>query len=98
MNKHTPGPWNTIWIDGTHVIDANGGKTDIAHIINRGNPDTTEANARLVAAATDLLEACQAVIDEMEAVFVDTDEMAPEWVAIGNMCREAIAKATGETT
>ena len=87
---HTPGPWNTIWESGTHIIDANAGKTDIAHVINRGNPDTTEANARLIAAAPELLEALQMV----NAFYSEgVDEEDPTERSVMAAVRAAIGKA-----
>lgn len=89
MSQHTPGPWGTIWIDGTYVVDANGGKTDIAHVLNRGNPDTTEANARLIAAAPELLTMLRRFY---EATYGKTDLIS---LLDFEHAREAIAKATG---
>ena len=59
MAKHTPGPWVTSATDDTVVIDATG--REVAAIDGDYNdPDTwpqMEANARLIAAAPELLEA-----------------------------------------
>ena len=59
MNKHAPGPWKVSPTDDTVVIDADG--REVAAIDGDYNdPDTwplMEANARLIAAAPDLLEA-----------------------------------------
>ena len=64
MSKHTPGPWR---IDEWGDIVA--GLRDIAetaHIWNDGGDDTLpemrRANARLIAAAPDLLAACTALV------------------------------------
>jgi hypothetical protein len=57
--KHTPGPWRVGPVDDTRVEDANG--NEVAQIDGDYNhPDTwplMEANARLIAAAPDLLAA-----------------------------------------
>lgn len=49
--------------------------------------------AETCAAAPDLLEACEAVVEECEATFVDTAEMAPAWVALERQLKDAILKA-----
>lgn len=101
MTKHTPGPWTGEYnrnaqVDGDmHVIRgidkslvafASGWATDAKH--------ETNANARLIAAAPELLDAGKKVLelrDEMNeydrVLFIDK--------AI-QMLRAAIAKATGE--
>ena len=71
-SKHTPGPWKVSPTDDTVVIDATG--AEVAAIDGDYNdPDTwpqMEANARLIAAAPDLLDALQNLLDEAEDVFV----------------------------
>jgi len=57
MSKHTPGPW-ALSSGASHVIAACGGgicKLDSIH----GAYQDQAANARLIAAAPDLLEACK---------------------------------------
>ena len=65
MSKHTPGPWtqgikdNTcVWLDGNVEIDGMTMMSNFSLWIDCN----TEANARLVAAAPDLLEALKAMI------------------------------------
>lgn len=99
--KHTPGPWYTIWVDGTYVIDANSGKTDVAHVLNRGNPDTTEANARLIAAAPQMLAALDDCITNENCTAIATCDVAymiRRFKAINEICSAAIAKAEGRST
>jgi len=51
MSTHTPGPWKArIRRQGSHVTGPDG--FSVAHV-------GTDANARLIAAAPDLLEACR---------------------------------------
>jgi len=66
MSKHTPGPWRIKWgenIFGGERLVANAGS-------HQQNFDTekaaaeNKANARLIAAAPDLLEALKAVVTE----------------------------------
>jgi hypothetical protein len=70
MTKHTPGPW-TIAKSGEHIeIRGNPQTTNMVNsdLARCGGPKSwldeseVEANARLIAAAPDLLAACKAVI------------------------------------
>jgi len=54
--KHTPGPW-TIRADGQYIV----GDTQPVCDIRPTNP-SKQANAKLIAAAPDLLAACKAVL------------------------------------
>ncbi len=57
MNKHTPGPWR---LDGPHVVGDNehSAKVRVAKVAYT-NTNVGKANARLIAAAPDLLEAAR---------------------------------------
>ena len=88
MNKHTPGPWfyetgNTealiVERDGTTVAELQTTYQTTAH-------RSLEANARLIAAAPDLLAALQSLINDQR------DASLP----ILSQARAAITKATGE--
>ena len=88
--KHTPGPW-------TFYDDSNDGKTNRIEIVAIGKtvariyhsvPAKDLSNARLIAAAPDLLEALLMVLDDPNAL--DGRPRTYEYV------RAAIAKATGE--
>ena len=81
MRKHTPGPWRYEYEPGFcgELIAANG--TIIAEFISEPRPP----NARLIAAAPELLEALQGLITGAEAMGWNTKK-----------ARAAIAKATGE--
>lgn len=83
MTKHTPGPWAAF---DTAVV-APAYEMPVARVSNgiRGNPWTREArtaNARLIAAAPELLEA-------LEYYAADTS-------INGEVARAAIDKATGQ--
>ena len=92
----TPGPWHideARQITGT--VTANGGHETRkicgvwVDYKNRGNPiDTAQANARLIAAAPDLLEACRAIATLNEG------QGRLNMCEIAGMARAAIAKAT----
>jgi len=59
--EYTPGPWRIERLGGTLAVD--GGELKSRPIFFRAFPDEQdEANARLVAAAPLLLEACEAVL------------------------------------
>ena len=88
MNTHTPGPWVNDGLNGSERIDINAESGFyIAEVI--GSMTAQEANAHLIAAAPDLLEALETLVKQAEghkAVGAYWDE-----------ARAAIAKAKGET-
>ena len=96
-SKHTPGPWahhNTP----TPFIYVNAGGLPICQIYTstaHGQSMGEQfANARLIAAAPELLEALQKMLPELRGLSIVSDTAA-------EMLREAeaaIAKATGEQT
>lgn len=88
MSKHTPGPWS---VDEPHQVWAESAGEYVAitqveewETLPR---DQVEANARLIAAAPDLLEALKAFANEI----VPNNPNDPLWVN----ARAAIAKAEG---
>lgn len=100
--KHTPGPWNVFptGIEGKHgptvSIDKNPLKI-IARPDWHGDHQEYLANATLIAAAPDLLEALQSLMADLQDAGDDRNpENGNEYAACIN-AREAIAKATGET-
>jgi ketosteroid isomerase-like protein len=92
MSAHTPGPWTVADNNEVHcdaktiamVADLNWGQYRDAE--DNGEAEF-EANARLIAAAPELLEALKALTD------ADTD-FTRAWAK--EAARAAIAKATGE--
>jgi len=86
----TPGPWVVIKADRGFIISANYGAYDVSVVRNVGNQDN-EANARLIAAAPDLLEACKAVVKFWDSI---TEEDCVNNIHV--QARAAIAKATGQ--
>ena len=96
--KHTPGPWITERCDnGMEILDME--QESVAGACNFGNPynaGETEANARLIAAAPDLLAAMKGVMQEIDNCVADGSLSGPA-VATNANCkaaRAAIAKAT----
>jgi len=98
MSKHTPGPWK-VSIFG----DIETEKTDEYGIAIRriaydegclgGGNEEDQANARLIAAAPELLEACKAVVKWAEVFGPITSENIEPFI---QQCGAAIAKAEGE--
>lgn len=99
MNKHTPGPWfiRGPWGEtGFHV--ASGKKGMCFHVAGcEGRPgDENNANARLIAAAPDLLAACKYTLryfvgDKNPTPDITTQEDWQRWVI--RELEAAIAKA-----
>ena len=101
---HTPGPWEAeysdygeeIWYggEGAGVWSIKGPKE--CYLAGMGDESADEqeraaANARLIAAAPDLLSACEEIV----ALADDAGEV-PVWVDAIDMARTAIAKARGD--
>lgn len=94
--KHTPGPWSANWtkFDGKHVgFNVTCRKFGSLHPICETNSKTDqaftseeiEANASLIAAAPELLDALCDMVSDRECLSAATLQFA----------RAAIAKATG---
>ncbi|MWW08597.1 hypothetical protein [Pseudomonas aeruginosa] len=99
MSKHTPGPWNVDFIDGVDGVFAAGDKricqVNEVDIVgwNVRFRDESEANAKLIAAAPDLLSIAErwAALDGSAWHLVRYEEEKRELLAATN---EAISKAT----
>lgn len=69
--SHTPGPWAVgdkrgVWVGP--VVMANDGQRGVAFVCGE-----SDANARLIAAAPDLLEACDALFSRLLGYANDTN-------------------------
>jgi hypothetical protein len=85
-NEHTPGPWH---YDGQAYIF--GPKTEmIAMIRGTGEGLPEDANARLLAAAPDLLAACKMAVNDY------TYSNHELWTSTCQVLLDAIAKAEGK--
>ena len=82
--KHTPGPWRVA--NGVQIRSQ---RDQIAKIWMMRNGEGN-ANARLIAAAPELLEALQTVVANAPEPYCAITR------AVDAQCRAAIAKATGE--
>ena len=92
MSKHTPGPWigagpsfgNPLPRYTTEIVteleDEDDGSVSICRLPFHHHDDENEANAHLIAAAPDLLEACEALVSGLKNDAFD-------------LARAAIAKA-----
>ena len=95
MSKHTQGPWAVRDIPtGQRYIgpSQDGGAPSVALVLSRVNvPDERlAADARLIAAAPELLEALRNLVEEQDA------NEGHATAATYDKARAAIAKATGE--
>lgn len=106
MNAHTPGPWSQ---DPNELADVRGpdGK-DVAVAVCKQmtgltfNPETispesrvqANANARLIAAAPELLEALENILDDIGPHMVISPLTGSQLVIL-RRGREAVSKATG---
>lgn len=74
MSTHTPGPWAAQPHDLKCWTVVAGAGSSVAHVDLRSEPEITEANARLIAAAPDLLEAlkfAEAILEQHVAASCD---------------------------
>lgn len=107
--KHTPGPWRVdetkdlgaygVWTDyPTHPgYDGAGYESQICDVIPLGKEisrDQRDANARLIAAAPDLLAACKEFVRVNGFNGYEFDSNEP---SLYRMIVDAIAKAEGRT-
>lgn len=96
---HTPGPWTVLEGDSVvHILDTSGRRlavTDTKRYWERHDA-TDIANARLIAAAPDLLAALEGDIDWLDALSQMSIERDMVMVRI-RAHRELIAKALGRT-
>jgi hypothetical protein len=90
--KHTPGPWIT---DTSHKHEWEGvtvwaDSEVIAHVVPDQH-DEHEANAKLIEAAPDLLEACKLALEELEDVmnWAPTEDMEHTEAIVENAIRKA---------
>ncbi len=81
--KHTPGPWNAVpstcetgWLIGPRETNGPDYVADVHKLTHGRSDEDSEANARLIAAAPDLLAACEAlakIADAYDANALDDD-------------------------
>lgn len=100
MSEHTSGPWTTTeimaYVAGFEITDADG--SIIARVMKAGKGMAlpSQANARLIAAAPELLEALQS-FERTMWWSRHSFEVLEKDSTMRQMFRAAIAKATGVT-
>jgi len=96
--KHTPGPWFTCeQVKQPHphaLVGIGNGSTHVAYVsVTPANAFEADANARLIAAAPDLLAALRNCVETLDAAKQQANGGC-EWIA-SIEARAAIAKAEG---
>ena len=93
--QHTPGPWIAGDDEGSdyYLVGPHDGDGIVYQPVVKLH---SEANARLIAAAPEMLAALQAVLAEIEGP--DRPHSTDSWLPshLAHQVRAAIAKATGE--
>lgn len=104
MNKHTPGPWALNPIGRNPIVGFDcgdgGALLPLVHSVHGFDEKVAMANARLIAAAPELLEACQSLLELTVAQIGECFCLDTKGRNLGQ-CRQcdakdAIAKATGQ--
>jgi hypothetical protein len=103
MSKHTPGPWQVNHIDGEkfRIVDSRDmlELSNIATVhFHDDEEGETKANAKLIAAAPELMTALLQIIEEagLRMGFAEADGAVFGTINRMAYCaRQAIAKATG---
>jgi hypothetical protein len=103
MSKHTPGPWvsayrNAAAFDVSAPATGDARRGRIAEVVSAGGKDvpTMRANARLIAAAPDLLAALEFVLPLVVDEWGHYQVSGSNGMRAITMIRDAIAKAKGE--
>ena len=91
MSAHTPGPWRAGIGRRDQITAADGSAIGFVNLYGYHHNANTVANARLLAAAPDLLAALIDIATAGERYGVQWDA-----ATMGNVARAAIAKATGK--
>ena len=97
MSNHAPGPWVKFDCEETdHIYINTSGGIPIADLVKpeRGGHRTTEANARLIAAAPELLNAAKHAVEDIMAVDDERKAIEEIWGVVHEL-RAAIRKANG---
>lgn len=108
MSKHTPGPWDFSWHIQPNGCPTVGHKGLMVCMVAHSAKDPSQkeealANAALIAAAPDLLEALEGLLSSYESVMhSEFDYPGDDWSAEGRGDEDAlkaiaiIARAKGE--
>jgi hypothetical protein len=95
---HTPAPWHVEQLGDAFIIETPGGISGCpyAHLarVHMMTTGVGKHNARLIAAAPDLLEACKYAFECLSRLEINTGDLGDQAY---QTLQDAIAKATGET-
>lgn len=101
MREHTPGPWSAEHAEATNVRDQEGGIICQMKFLRgrhgmggRRDTDEVESNARLIAAAPDLLKAFKAVLLDIDFMVEEGTIKDVRGDVIYVAARRAISRAT----
>lgn len=96
MSKHTPGPWEAGDVDGDDIYIWSEGQKQFVGLASYedGTQREVQANAHLIAAAPELLEACELA---EQFWYADHPNDTVEAQQARRQLRAAIAKATGSS-
>ena len=89
--NHTPGPWHICGHDNGDLIMAVGDDEAVLATVYGTAQDEYAANARLIAAAPELFEACQQLLDYVEMTLAHDSSMSV------NQIMEALKRVKSHT-
>lgn len=89
--NHTPGPWSIRDDDEDGVVSIVGNSKIVLALVRTATVEPGDANARLIAAAPELLEA----LEPFGAIDLIESRLPAEFAMLVLRARAAIAKATG---
>ncbi|HLG97201.1 MAG TPA: hypothetical protein VKX49_12890 [Bryobacteraceae bacterium] len=99
MSQHTPGPWRAEKVEMPQTWDYWEISSDSEIVAEIDNTDRTtevqEADARLVAAAPELLSSLRVIFDLSRNGSSNVVDVDKRLLSIASECRQAITKAEG---
>ena len=93
MSKYTPAPWN-VWGETKLCVNAEKRSVACASQETMADWETAKANAQLIAAAPELLEALEQLV-MINKIYSEDKEYDFAWAEM-QFAKQAIAKAKGE--
>ena len=91
--KHTPGPWTYRFRSGGTTIEPENDDRVLAVVRITRDVGDADANAKLIAAAPELLAACRNALDALYLMGDDESHLAYRQAAVKEL-EAALAKAT----
>ena len=96
MSEFTPGPWKRS-DSSACIVDSESGEICQVDLYHEFERDVREANARLIAAAPELLEACKQLVAFIEEIPEDDVPVTNDEDEMMIKVHNAITKARGES-